>query len=203
MIGLDWIVSVTMQRDLLEQGLSRQERQDLQNKRTALLIFQLSWIMAFVCISVVSLDLRSLTTAWPPAGVPRLDVIIPTLMTLALIASSVFVRRGVKALQAGQTEGLLTNWRYAIGLGTLFVVVMTIEWIVIPYSGRYSDVFRLMVGFHGVHALVIGYYLWRVYRNAQDGRYGPSYFWPVEGGAGLWHFVTVAWILFYLVLYIV
>ncbi len=183
--------------------MSRQERQDLQNKRTAILIFQLSWIMAFICISVVSLDLRSLTTEWPPAGIPKQDPIIPTIMTLALIASSYFIRRGVKAVKANQTGEFLTNWRYAIGLGTLFVVVMTIEWFAIPYSGRYSDVFRLMVGFHGIHALVIGYYLWRVYRNGQDRRYGQNYFWPVEGGAGLWHFVTAAWILFYLVLFIV
>lgn len=191
------------QQDLMEQGLSRQELQDLRNKRTGLAIFQFSWIMAFICLSVVNLQLRSIAPTWPPPGVGQLNALIPTLMTLGLIASSVFIRRGVKALKAGETEPFLTNWRYALGLGTLFVVVMAFEWITVPYSGQYSDVFRLMVGFHGVHALAIGYYLWKVYRNGQAGRYGPGNFWPVEGGAGLWHFVTIAWLLFYVVLYLI
>ena len=192
-----------MQQDLLEEGLSRQELQALRNKRTGLAIFQLSWIMTFVCLSLVSLQLRSQGPSWPPLGVDPINAAVPTVMTLALIASSVLIRRGVKAVKAGQSEKFLANWRYAIGLGTLFVVVMAIEWITIPYSGQYSNVFRLMVGFHVVHALVIGLYLWRVDRNARAGQYSTGRFWPVEGGAGLWHFVTIAWLLFYIVLYVI
>jgi cytochrome c oxidase subunit III len=192
-----------MQQDLVERGLSRQEIQDLRNKRTGLAIFQLSWIMAFVCLSVVNLQLRNMAPSWPPPGVDQLNALIPTAVTLALIASSLLIRRGVKAIKAGETGRFLTNWRYAMALGTLFTLVMAFEWIAVPYSGQYSNVFRLMVGFHGVHALAIGVYLWRVYRNGQAGAYGTAHFWPVEGGAGLWHFVTIAWLLFYIVLYIV
>jgi cytochrome c oxidase subunit III len=190
-------------QDLMEQGLSRRELQDLRNKRTGLAIFQLSWIMTFVCLSAVNLQLRSISPTWPPPGVDQLNPLIPTGMTIALIASSFWIRRGVKAMKAGEVAGFLANWRYAIALGTLFVVVMALEWITVPYSGQYSNVFRLMVGFHGVHALVIGFYLWRVYRNGQAGQYDSAHYWPVEGGAGLWHFVTIAWLLFYIVLYVI
>src|SRR5258707_7928012 len=109
-----------MQQDLLEEGLSRQELQDLRNKRTGLAIFQLSWIMAFICLSVVSLQLRTQGTSWPPPGVEPLNALIPTAMTVALIASSLLIRRGVKAVKVGDSEKFLANWRYAIGLGTLF-----------------------------------------------------------------------------------
>ncbi len=191
-----------MQQNLMEQGLSRQEIQALRNKRTGLAIFQLSWIMTFVCLSIVNLQLRNMAPTWPPPGVDQLNALIPTLMTLVLIASSFLIRRGTKAMKAGESEAFLTNWRYALGLGTLFVIVMAVEWITVPYSGQFSDVFRLMVGFHGIHALVIGWYLWRVYRNGQAGAYGSNHYWPVEGGASLWHFVTIAWMIFYVVLYI-
>ena len=41
-----------------------------------------------------------------------------------------------------------------------------------PFSGQYSTVFRVMTAYHAVHALVIGYIMIRVYRNADQLRFG-------------------------------
>lgn len=183
--------------------MTRAEIQALRNKRTGLLVFQISWIMAFVCLIFVNWQLRNQSQAWPPPGVEKLTPLLPTLMTLGLIVSSLIARRAVKAVKADDVPGFLKHWRTVIGLGVVFVIVMGAEWILVPVSGQYSNVFRLMVGFHVVHALAIVYYLWRVYRNGQAGQYNAINFWPVEGGAGLWHFVTIAWLLFYVVLYMV
>ncbi|MBL8116508.1 MAG: cytochrome c oxidase subunit 3 [Anaerolineae bacterium] len=191
-----------MSQKTLEQGLSRHELQDLRNKRTGLAIFQISWIMTFVCLIIVNFWMRSSQPAWPPAGV-EVDVFVPTLMTIALIASSFFMRRGVKALKANAIEQFTSAWRIGLGFGVVFAVVMAYEFITAPGSGQYRDVYRLMVGFHHVHALAIGYYLIRVYQNGRAGHYSPTNFWPVEGGASLWDFVTVAWVLFYVVLYLI
>jgi heme/copper-type cytochrome/quinol oxidase subunit 3 len=109
----------------------------------------------------------------------------------------------VRAVQAEQPDRFLGAWRWAIVLGLLFAAAMTYEWLAVPFSGQYSNVFRLMVGFHGVHALVIGAFLIRVYRNGRAGHYNASHYWPVEGAAGLWHFVTIAWIMFYVVLFVI
>ena len=190
-----------MTSDLAEQQLSREELQALRNKRTGLAIFQVSWIMVFVVLILVNLQLRSNAPSWPPPGVDQLSPIIPTLMTLALIISSFLVRQGTRALKAGEHAQFLSQWRIAIGLGTLFVVVMAVEWITVPASGQYSDLFRLMVGFHGIHALVIGGFLVNVYRHGAQ--YNQVHFWPVEAAANLWYFVTVAWLLFFVVLYVI
>lgn len=189
-----------MQQDL-SQHLSRKELQDLKNKRTGLAIFQFSWIMAFVALIAVNWQLRYQSTSWPPPGVDKLGVFIPSLMTLALIVSSLLVRRATRAVRAGEQHVFISRWGLALLLGVAFVVVMAWEWITVPVSGQYSNLFRLMVGFHGVHALVIGAFMAVVYRNGRAGVYDPYHFWPVEGAAGLWHFVTVAWLLFYIVLY--
>jgi cytochrome c oxidase subunit 3 len=190
-----------MVSDLMEQGLTPKEIQDLRNKRTGLAIFQVSWIMVFVALIFANVQLRNTSPTWPPPGVDQLSPVVPTLMTLTLIASSVLVRRGVRAVKNEQHEVFVSNWRLAIGLGMLFVVVMAIEWITVPYSGQYSNIFRLMVGFHGVHALVIGGFLVNVYRRRDQ--YDSAHFWPVEASAGLWYFVTIAWMLFYVVLYVI
>jgi heme/copper-type cytochrome/quinol oxidase subunit 3 len=190
-----------MASDVVEHELSREELQDLRNKRTGLVIFQVSWIMVFVTLILVNLQLRNNAPSWPPPGVDQLSPVIPTLMTVALIVSSFLARRGIRALKAGAHDSFLSNWRIAIGLGVLFVVVMLIEWITVPASGQYSSVFRLMVGFHAVHALAIGAFLVRIYRNGAN--YSERHFWPVEAAANLWYFVTVAWLLFFVVLYVI
>ena len=190
-----------MTQQVLEQKLSRQEQQTLRNRRTGLAVFQISWIMAFICLIIVNYWMRGTNPIWPPDGVV-VEKLIPTLMTLTLIGSSFFIRRGARALKADNIEAFAANWRYGLALGGVFAVAMAFEFISAPGSGQFLSVFRLMIGFHHLHAIVIGYYLIRVYQNGKRGVYSSTDFWPVEGGTSLWDFVTVAWILFYLVLYI-
>lgn len=190
-----------MQRDLLEQQLSRKELQDLRNKRTGLFIFQVSWILVFVCLAIVNWQLRFSGSGWPPPGVEKISPLLPTLATAALLASAFFVRRSVRGIQENRVDSFLATWRLALALGLMFVLLMAYEWAIIPYSGAYSDVFRMMTGFHIVHALAIGAFMISIERGARAGRYGQLNFWPVEGAAGLWYFVLIAWILFYVVLY--
>lgn len=190
-----------MQGELTERPLTPKELLDLKNKRTGLALFQFTWILVFVCLMFVHWWIRSQSPSWPPEGVAKHGVLIPTIITLALIASSFTARRANRAVKANDRDTFLRNWRVTVALGALFVLVMAVEWLVIPVSGQYSNLFRVLVGFHGVHALVIGAFLVRVYRNGQAGAYNARHFWPVEAATGLWYFVTVAWILFYVVLY--
>ena len=165
-------------------------------------IFQISWIMTFVCLIVVNFWIRGNSTTWPPEGT-QVEKLIPTLMTLVLIASSFFIRRGVRALKGDDIQTFAINWRNGLLLGGVFAIVMAVEFVAAPGSGQFLSIYRLMIGFHHIHALVIGYYMIRVYQNAKRGAYTSTDFWPVEGGTSLWDFVTVAWVLFYVVLYII
>ncbi|HEX2905272.1 MAG TPA: cytochrome c oxidase subunit 3 [Phototrophicaceae bacterium] len=190
-----------MQSELIEQQLTPQELLDLKNKRTGLAIFQFSWILVFVCLMFVHWWMRGQALSWPPEGVEKHGIAVPTLMTAALIASSFLARRAKQAIKAHDLAVFRRNWQFTIALGLLFVVVMAVEWLAVPVSGQYSNLFRVLVGFHAVHAIAIGAYLIRVYQNAQAGQYDAAHCWPVEAAASLWYFVTIAWILFYIVLY--
>ncbi len=195
--------SGNMGQTAVEPQLSRAELIALRNKRTGLAIFQISWIMAFVCLAIVHGWIRATSPSWPPPGVDQISPVLPTAMTLALIVSCFFARQGVRAVKANQQQALVRNWGIMLALGVLFTVVMIYEWVTVPFSGQYSTVFRLLVGFHAVHALAVGVYLVRVYQNARRGYYHPANVWPVEGGASLWYFVTVAWLIFYVVLFVI
>jgi heme/copper-type cytochrome/quinol oxidase subunit 3 len=192
-----------MQQGLAKQGLSREEALALKNRRTAVTVFQISWIMVFVCLIVVNLQVRSSTPTWPPPGVEALDRVLPTLATVGLVASALLARSGLQAIQQDRRESFAWQWLFAIVLGIGFVAIMAFEWATVAFSGQYSTIFRVMTAYHGLHALVIGAILIRVYRSARAGAYDALHHWGVEAAVKLWYFVTVAWLMFYVVLYVI
>lgn len=192
-----------MMNQMIEQNLSPQELQKLRNNRTGLFLFQISWILVFISLIVINLQLRSNFESWPPAGVEPLGVGLPLVATVALIASSVFVHRGFAAFKNAAVAAFLRQWLMTLALGAVFVAIMAYEWLTVPVSGQYSTIFQVMTAFHAIHALVIGLFLWRTYRFAKAGAYGPKNFWTVEAAVKLWDFVTLAWVLFFIVLYVI
>jgi heme/copper-type cytochrome/quinol oxidase subunit 3 len=192
-----------MRQEVLEKELSRDELLALKNRRTGVTVFQISWIMVFVCLIVVNLQIRSNYPSWPPPGIQGLEPILPTLATIGLLASTLLAHHALKFIGAGQREGFLTQWRLTLALGVGFVLIMAYEWLNVQFSGQFSTIFRVMVAYHAIHALVIGYIMWRVYKTAQANGYSVLRHWPVEAAARLWYFVVVAWVMFYVVLYII
>jgi heme/copper-type cytochrome/quinol oxidase subunit 3 len=197
------LINKTMQSDLAKQELSREELQQLRNKRSGMTIFQISWIMVFVCLIVVNWQLRSGQVSWPPPGVETPSAVLPSMATLALLVSVWLARGATHALKDDHLGIFLQRWPLVLALGTVFVAIIAYEWVSLPYSGIYSDVFRMMTAFHAVHALVIGVFMGMIYRGARAGQYDSSHFWPVEGATSLWYFVVFAWLLFYVVLYLI
>ena len=178
----------------------------LKNNRLGMKLFQISWMMAFLAIVMVNWQLRFSYAQWPPAGVAAFNPILPSLATAALIASVWLVRQSLKTLRGGAVAAFLNRWRLAIGLGLAFMAIIIYEFATVSDAAlatQYGQTFRLMTGFHFVHALVIAALMMKVYRNAGRGIYSGDErdSWAVEGAAKLWYFVTAAWILFYVVLY--
>lgn len=193
--------NVPVMEKTLESALTRDELLALRNKRLGMTLFQLSWILVFVCLVVVNLQLRSSFPAWPPEGVAKLGLGLPTLATAALLLSAVLVRRALHAVPQNALAAFYPQWLAAIGLGAAFVAMMAVEWFSASLDSQYGAVFRVMTGFHAFHALVVGLYLVNVYQQVRAGRVDALHFWTVEAGAKLWYFVVAAWILFYVVLY--
>jgi len=190
-----------MQQDLLELGLTRQEQQALQNKRAGIFIFQASWILTFVCLAIVNWQMR-FSSNWMPNPNDRLGIVISTIATIILVMSALLVRQGVKLVNNQHLSQFLRLLVMSIFLGGIFVALIGYEWVTITTGTQYAQVFRLMTGFHIVHAVSIGIYLGLVYVNGRKRVYNANdYLWAVEAGAKLWYFVLVAWLLFYVVIY--
>jgi heme/copper-type cytochrome/quinol oxidase subunit 3 len=192
-----------MAQKAAEQELSRDELIALRNKRTGMTVFQLSWIMVFVCLFLVNLQIRANTGQWPPEGVARLDQVLPTVMSVLLLASGVTARAALNSLEANKKKRFFSEWRATWVLGAVFTVAMIVALLMIQDGGQYGTIARVMIAYHAIHAAVIALYMWQVEGRVRAGIVNARDSWSVEAGVKLWNFVIVAWVLFYVALYVI
>lgn len=194
-----------------EQRRLRAEREAairLKNNKLGITIFQGSWIMVFVALIVVYWQI-GFTEGWRPTAEQRPGFLIPTVATLLLLASTYFARSALQILKqrdkSAPIQPFHSRWLAAIGTGFVFLLIMVEQAITIanPAGTNYASIYRVMIGYHAIHALIIGLFMVQVYRFSQYGRYHSGNTWNVEATARLWYFVTVAWLMFYVVLYMI
>ncbi|MEP7245339.1 MAG: cytochrome c oxidase subunit 3 [Gammaproteobacteria bacterium] len=117
--------------------------------------------------------------------------------TFVLIASSVAVFTGERALRKGQ-QWRLSGWMLvAIVLGAIFVGLQVLEWMNKPFNVRshaFGSLYYIITGFHMAHVAVglvmlIAVLIWVWRREFAPGRHI-----TVTITAYYWHFVDVVWI---------
>jgi heme/copper-type cytochrome/quinol oxidase subunit 3 len=194
-----------------EQRRLRAEREAamrLKNNKLGITIFQASWILVFVALIVVYWQL-GYTEGWRPTAEQKPDFLLPAVATISLLASTYFAWSAIQQLKQKAKPGLINSfqsrWLAAIGTGAVFLAIMIQQAISIanPEGTQYASIYRVMIGYHAIHALIIGIMLIQVYRYSQFGRYNAENTWTAEAAARLWYFVTVAWLMFYVVLYLI
>ena len=141
---------------------------------------------------------------WPPAGVDPPKLLLPTLNTLVLIASSVAVYWADNGIKAGEQRTLRIWMLVAVGLSMLFLILKVVEYSNVEYGPAdhaYGSIVWTIVGFHSAHvlsvtlkAIVVDLLAWWGFFN-QERRIG------VQVNGIYWHFVVAVWIPLYAVLY--
>jgi heme/copper-type cytochrome/quinol oxidase subunit 3 len=194
-----------------EQAQREQERQQreaevrMKNNRLGITVFQISWIMIFICLVIVYWQL-GFQPGWTPKPEQAPGVLLPTVATLALLVSGWLARRALQTVQrspAGSRPAFSRDWLIALLLGSAFFVIMLTQYFAVPASDngeQFGYVYRLMIGYHALHAIAIGYMMLRVWQNQR--LYHSENYWSVEAAAKLWYFVVGAWLMFFAVLYL-
>ena len=152
-------------------------------------LFVSSEVMFFGGLFAAYFMLRGAAGEWPPPDSVEASLLLPSLLTVCLLASSVTVHAG----RLGAT----------IGLGALFLAGQAFEYWLLSGEGfaASSDVFATLfftiTGFHGLHVAIGLVMLTTV--ALRKGRYGEG---PAEAVAYYWHFVDAVWVLVFLTLYV-
>ncbi len=146
-------------------------------------------------------------SVWPPAGYPHLPVLLTSINTVFLVASSFTLHFGEVAVNRGKS-GLA--WIFAtIVLGSLFVGIQCYEWMHLHHEGLwfnkggvYGSSFFVITGFHGLHVAVgVLLIVWCFLRQAFTRCFTPTRHAALANVSLYWHFVDVVWIFLFILLY--
>jgi len=145
--------------------------------------------------------------AWPPDGISDHKLLKPAVMTAFLMASSLTVWYGERAVRRDDMRGLRIGLALTFLLGVGFLALQFVEYRELlreihPSTDAYASTFFTITGLHGAH-VVAGLLLlaWTQF-FAWRGAYRSEEHVAVQTSALYWHFVHVVWLFLFLALYL-
>lgn len=170
------------------------------------IVFLIAEGMIFLGLFIAYLALRSVAPTWPPEGTPRLELLLPGINTVILIASSFVIHNADTAIKKNDVAGLRLWFAVTALMGAIFLAGQIYEYSHLEFGLRtnvFASTFFVLTGFHGLHVtfglFLITAVLWR---SLKPGHYSSEKHFGVEAAEVYWHFVDVVWIILFLLLYI-
>lgn len=160
--------------------------------------------MVFGTLVVSYFYLRMNHVEWPPAGVDPPELLLPTLNTLFLLASSIPVHLADKGITEGKVRRLVWGMVIAAAMAALFLILKVVEYSDVSYrwdDHAYGSIVWLIVGFHSAHVLSV------VAKTVVVAVLGARGYFNRERNLGVqinglyWHFVVAVWLPLYAVIY--
>ena len=150
----------------------------------------------------------------------HLDVTLGMINTAVLIGSSLTMALAVHGAQLGKRRTQVFFLLATIALGSVFLGIKTIEYghkfhehlvpgptfhfegAESPHAQIFFCLYFVMTGLHALH-MIIGIAILAVLTlMAWRGRFGTTYYSPVELTGLYWHFVDIVWIFLFPLLYV-
>ena len=168
-------------------------------------IFLISESMMFGGLFGSYLIYRGVAAEWPPEGT-EVELLLPAINTVILVASSFVLHRGDEAIKTGDVGNMRLWYWITAAMGAVFLGGQVYEYLTLGYGlteNVFSNCFYIMTGFHGLHVFVgILLILGVLWRSRKEGHYSAEKHIGVEMAEIYWHFVDVIWIVLFGLLYI-
>lgn len=137
------------------------------------------------------------------------SLVIVSVNTFILLASSLFVVLALSAIQKGNRQGLAMWLFFTAVAGAIFVGIQGYEYSKLFSEGitltasRFGSGFFLLTGFHGLHVFVGVIWAAVLAVNTLRGGFTQKEHMGVEIFGLYWHFVDVVWILIFTLVYLI
>ena len=171
-----------------------------------LIVFLIAEGMIFMGLFGAYLAFRSTLPAWPPEGTPELELLLPGVNTVNLIASSFVIHNADTAIKKNNVWGMRIWFGITALMGITFLVGQVYEYTHLEFgltTNLFASAFYVLTGFHGLHVtigvLAILAVLWRSFKK---GHYSNEHHFGIEAAEIYWHFVDVIWIILFGLLYL-
>ena len=190
-------------RELQDYRLRRSD--DEVTSYIGMIIFLASWAMMFAALFFAYAVMRFRAPLWPPPDQPPVPILLPTLNTVVIAASSASVAFAVRASAFGRRRRAFAGLSIAAVLGASFLILQVVVWSslwragLVPSSGPYGSVFYALTTFHALHVLVGLAALTALALRERARRTTRT---EVRLWGMFWHFVGCIWLALYLSVYL-
>ncbi len=182
------------------------EEHDVGDGMTAMPFFILAEAFIFAAFFAAYWVSRLKAPFWPPDGTPHMSAIVPIIMTVILVASSVTFHVAEDKLVHKNNRGGFIFWTViTMILGATFLGFTINEWNVLFGEGFnfktniFSTTFFSITGFHGSHVIVgLGMFACALFPVLAGGTGNKTF---VRAAGLYWHFVDIVWFFVFSQLY--
>jgi|SRR5450755_6720 cytochrome c oxidase subunit III len=163
-------------------------------------------IFANLIAAYLYLEIRSGDWRLPDGAHP--DWRYPLVNTFILLASSIPIRLAGAAIAKGNRRNLIIGLCATIFLGAFFLGGQIVEYFTLfgegfnIRNGVFGSAFFTLTGFHGMHVTVGLIFLIICLIRALRGDFTAKKHFAVEAGEMYWHFVDVAWVFVFSIVYL-
>lgn len=176
------------------------------NGLLGVVFFLCSEVALFGALIFAYLYLRRTQTSWPPAGIPKLEVVLPAINTVVLIISGFWCHFADTAIRKGDKGRFMLMLALTILFGAAFLGGQAIE-----YKGLHTAInhdifgatFFTLTGLHGAHVTLGVLALISLFIFGLRGRWTKEHHFAVTGVTLYWHFVDVVWVILFAIFYLV
>jgi cytochrome c oxidase subunit III len=162
----------------------------------------------FALLLFVYFYLFSLAPEWPPGGIRPPELLVVSIRTVILLASSATMSVADRAIRRGRVGVTRLFLAVTFVMGAVFLAGHIDEMLHLPSeytwsTHAYGSLFYVIVNFHGLHLAVGLIFLAVAYAALTRGSYTPDRHEGLKVTGMYWHFVDVVWVFVFPTLYLV
>jgi cytochrome c oxidase subunit 3 len=182
------------------------KRAELQSN-LAMMVVLLGLSMFFATLLMGYAIFRTSADSWPPQGMVKLSLLLPSLSTLVIFISGLTCYQTIVNIKQNNLKMANKNLNRTILLGIGFMVLQGFLWANMKSSGVfvYSGIFAsVLYGFTWIHAahvvaglIALGYLKWNLKPGTQN------LLMKAVNVEKFWYFLELIWIIMFITLFVI